>query len=137
MPAKGTAAQARGQDQVFGQPCNFQALKDRLPLVWPRHPHIPQDHLSLVLPLPGWGGAGRPATWTHLTDFDLVLRLVDFSPLRDTLADLLGWTSAKGRTPFDPVSFFLLVGWPPDQRLEPQPDLKKVSDNLFLCLVDN
>jgi hypothetical protein len=43
--------------------------------------------------------------------FDLVLRLVDFSGLRPVLAHLLGWTSARGQVPFDPVSFFLFVSW--------------------------
>jgi hypothetical protein len=43
--------------------------------------------------------------------FDLLLRLIDFSGLRPVLADLLGWTSARGQVPFDPVSLFLLVSW--------------------------
>ncbi|MFN2243247.1 MAG: hypothetical protein ACK2U2_13235 [Anaerolineae bacterium] len=37
--------------------------------------------------------------------------MVDFSPLRDVLAQRLGWTSARGYVPFDPVSIFLLIGW--------------------------
>jgi hypothetical protein len=52
-----------------------------------------------------------PTNWEHLSSFDLVLRMVDFSPLRATLAWLLGWTSPCGKVPFDPLSFFLLVGW--------------------------
>lgn len=36
---------------------------------------------------------------------------MDFSPLRPVLALLLGWTSARGQVPFDPVSIFLLIGW--------------------------
>jgi hypothetical protein len=44
-----------------------------------------------------------------------VLRLVDFSGLRPVLAQRLGWTSARGQTPFDPVSIFLLLGWQIDQ----------------------
>jgi hypothetical protein len=51
------------------------------------------------------------AVWEHLSDFDLVLRLVDLSGLRAVLAQRLGWTSARGRCPFDPVSMFLLVSW--------------------------
>jgi hypothetical protein len=49
--------------------------------------------------------------WTHLSDFDLVLRLVDFSGLRPVLAQRLGWTSGRGWCPFDPVSMFLLQAW--------------------------
>jgi hypothetical protein len=40
-----------------------------------------------------------------------VLRLVDFSGLRPVLAQRLGWTSARGWRPFDPISIFLLLGW--------------------------
>jgi hypothetical protein len=49
--------------------------------------------------------------WEHLSDFDLVLRLVDFTGLRPVLAQRLGWVSARGYEPFDPISFFLLNGW--------------------------
>jgi hypothetical protein len=37
--------------------------------------------------------------------------LIDFSPLRNVLAQRLGWASARGHVPFDPVSIFLLIGW--------------------------
>jgi hypothetical protein len=46
-----------------------------------------------------------------LSNFDLLLRLVDFSGLRPVLAQLLGWSSGRGWQPFDPVSMFLLTGW--------------------------
>jgi hypothetical protein len=51
------------------------------------------------------------ANWETQSAFDLVLRLVDFSALRPVLAWLLGWTSAQGKVPFDPVSIFLLISW--------------------------
>jgi hypothetical protein len=54
-------------------------------------------------------------TWKNLSNFDLLLRLVDFSGLRPVLAHLLGWQSGRGREPFDPVSFFLLVTYPPPE----------------------
>jgi len=60
---------------------------------------------------PGCNDLDDPESWEELSDFDLVLRLVDFSTLRPVLAWLLGWTSARGKVPFDPVSFFLLVSW--------------------------
>jgi hypothetical protein len=49
--------------------------------------------------------------WEDLSLFDLLLRLVDWSGLRSVLAELLGWTSAQGQVPFDPVSMFLFVSW--------------------------
>jgi hypothetical protein len=89
-------------------------LRDRLPFLWP----VPDD----VPPSPkksyrshyvyrGWEDFKDPANWEHLSGFDLLLRLIDFSPLRDVLAQRLGWTSARGHVPFDPVSIFLLIGW--------------------------
>jgi len=52
-----------------------------------------------------------PAAWKFLSDFDLALRLIDFTGLRPVLAQRLGWTSGRGWRPFDPVSLFLLHGW--------------------------
>lgn len=109
-----TAAQARAKDADFVSQCSFDALRDRLPFLWP----VPDD----VPPSPktsyrshyvyrGWEILEDPTNWEHLSDFDLLLRLVDFSPLRDVLAQRLGWTSAKGQVPFDPLSIFLLIGW--------------------------
>jgi hypothetical protein len=37
--------------------------------------------------------------------------LVNFEGLRPVLAQRLGWNSARGQVPFDPVSLFLLLGW--------------------------
>jgi hypothetical protein len=52
-----------------------------------------------------------PTNWEHLSAWDLVVRLVDFAPLRPWLAWRLGWTSPRGQVPFDPVSLFLLISW--------------------------
>jgi len=41
------------------------------------------------------------AHWECLSWWDLVVRLVDFTPLRAWLAWRLGWTSARGQVPFD------------------------------------
>jgi hypothetical protein len=60
---------------------------------------------------PGCDGLDDPANWETVSAFDLILHLVDFSGLRPVLAYLLGWTSARGQVPFDPVSMFLLVSW--------------------------
>ena len=76
------------QDETFVRHCSFERLRPQLPLPWPSLPHVP-----------------------HSPRFDLVLRLVDFNPLRPVLAWLLGWTSARGRVPFDPLPLFLSVSW--------------------------
>jgi hypothetical protein len=59
----------------------------------------------------GWDDLDDQTNWEDLSLFDWVLRLVDFSELRAELAHLLGWTSARGQVPFDPVSMFLFVSW--------------------------
>jgi hypothetical protein len=76
----------------------------------------------------GWEELLDPAAWEHLSHFDLVLRLIDFSGLRPVLAQRLGWTSARGQVPFDPVSMFLLVGWQIDQRWNRTNLLEKLAD---------
>jgi hypothetical protein len=109
-----TAAQARAQDADFVAQCSFEALRDRLPFLWPVPDDVPpslkKSYRSHYV-YRGWEDLQDPANWEHLSDFDLLLRLVDFSPLRDVLAQRLGWTSARGQVPFDPVSIFLLIGW--------------------------
>lgn len=114
MTTSQTAAQARAHDATFVAQCSFQALKEYLPLLWPTHPDIPPSPKTTYRSFytyQGWEDLEGSATWQHLSPFDLALRLVDFTPSRDTLAYLLGWRSAKGHPPFDPISFFLLVGW--------------------------
>jgi hypothetical protein len=85
-----------------------------LPLLWPIPDDVPpslkKSYRSHYV-YRGWEDLDDPANWEHLSDFDLLLRLIDFSPLRDVLAQRLGWTSARGHVPFDPVSIFLLIGW--------------------------
>ena len=107
-------AQTRAQDEAFVQQCSFAGLRPQLPLRWPVPPGLPdspkKQYRSHYVYL-GCDDLDDPANWEHLSTFDLVLRLVDFSPLRPLLAWLLGWTSARGKVPFDPLSFFLLVGW--------------------------
>jgi hypothetical protein len=114
MAASSSAAIARAGNQDFVQACNFFTLHDRLPLQWPTLPDVPpspkhtyrSDYVYL-----GCDDLQDLQTWEHLSHFDVVLRLIDFTPLRPVLAQRLGWTSARGYTPFDPISIFLLLGW--------------------------
>lgn len=109
-----SATQARARDRDLTQKCSFRNLRERLPLLWPVPPDTPpspkRTYRSHYLYL-GADDLQDPQTWQHLSDFDLVLRLVDFSGLRPVLAQRLGWTTARGQQPFDPVSVFLLHGW--------------------------
>jgi hypothetical protein len=114
MVAKLSPAETRAQDSVFVTHCSLKGLQDRLPLRWPAPADIlpsPKTHYRSHYVYLGWDDLQDPTTWEHLSDFDLLLRLIDFSPLRPVLAQRLGWTSALGWQPFDPVSMFLVVGW--------------------------
>jgi hypothetical protein len=114
MAANPSATAARAQDSNFVRECNFSQLPGRLPLCWPTPPGIPpspkrsyRSHYTYL----GCRDLQDRQAWQHLSDFDLVLRLVDFSGLRPVLAQRLGWTSGRGWKPFDPISLFLLHGW--------------------------
>ena len=109
-----TPVEARAQDPTFVAQCSLTGLKDRLPLIWsipPDTPPSPKKKYRSHYVYLDWDDLLDLTTWEYLSNFDLILRLVDLSPLRDVLAHLLGWTSARGQTPFDPISIFLLIGW--------------------------
>jgi len=112
--AKLTPPQTRAQDIAFVRQCNLEGLRSALPLCWPTPTGTPpspkRDYRSHYVHL-GWDDLTDPQAWAYLSDFDLVLRLIDFSGLRPVLAQRLGWTSARGKRPFDPVSMFLLTSW--------------------------
>ena len=109
-----TPPQTRAQDVAFVRQCSLAGLRSALPLRWPTPTGTPpspkRDYRSHYVYL-GWDDLTDSQAWTYLSDFDLVLRLVDFSGLRAVLAQRLGWTSACGKCPFDPVSMFLLTSW--------------------------
>ena len=114
MVVKFSAVEARAHDSDFVAQCSLWGLRARLPLCWPTPPDTPPSpknrYRSQYVYL-GWEDLQEPAFWEELSDFELVLRLVDFSGLRPVLAQRLGWTSPRGQAPFDPVSIFLLLGW--------------------------
>jgi hypothetical protein len=104
----------RAQDNLLLAHCSGPGLREHLPLRWPTPPHTPpspkKTYRSAYL-YRGWQDLHDPAFWKQCSDFDLILRLIDFSGLRPVLAQELGWRSGRGWIPFDPLSFFLLTGW--------------------------
>ena len=114
MVTKLKPPQTRAQEEVFVQACSVAGLQARLPLPWPTPPETPpcpkRRYRSHYVP-PSRDELTALTDWEALSDFDLLLRLVNFEGLRPVLAQRLGWTSARGQVPFDPVSLFLLLGW--------------------------
>ena len=112
--AKLEAFEARARDKLFVAQSSLKGLAQRLPLRWPAPPGLPaspkykyRSHYAYQ----SRDDLDDPLVWKHLSDFELLLHLVDFSTLRPVLAQLMGWTSARGQIPFDPVSLFLLICW--------------------------
>jgi hypothetical protein len=114
MAANPSASTARAQNAEFVRDGSFFRLQDRLPLCWPTPPGVPpspkRSYRSHYVYL-GCSDLQDRKAWEPLSEFDLVLRLIDFSGLRPVLAQRLGWTSARGQKPFDPLSMSLLLGW--------------------------
>jgi len=106
------ASHKRAAHPDFVPTFSLGALQERLPFHFP----IPQD----VLPSPkrhyrseyrylGHEDLACPTQLANLTFFEVALRLIDFSPLRDYLARAYYAQSARGQVPFDPVSLCLCV----------------------------
>jgi hypothetical protein len=79
----------RTHDPDFVQHCAFSSLQDRLPLRWPTPPDTPpspKKRYRSGYRYLGWQDLSDLAHWANDEDFDLLLRLIDFSPLRNVLA---------------------------------------------------
>jgi hypothetical protein len=93
------------------------ALQPHLPLRFPST--APQDlpehfRTRSWYRYPGWAGLTERGALEHSSPLYIALHLIDFSPLRAELVQLLGLqVNGRGGTPFDPVSLFLcaLLRW--------------------------
>ena len=114
MIAELSAAQERCQHPQLLANLSFPALLAILPLFLPASEDIPvspkRRHRSQYVYL-GYQDLLDTALWPLLSPFDLALRLIDFSSLEGPLAEKVYAPSAKGQTPFHPVSMFLLFSW--------------------------
>ncbi len=133
----GTSEQTRAEDRQFISQCNLLSLQKSLPLKWPTPaeiPSSPKKSYRSAYVYPWQTEVVDPAqvmAWKNLSNFDLLLRLVDFSGLRPVLAHLLGWRSGRGWEPFDPVSFFLLVAWQISHQWTRSQTLKNMHDGRY------
>ena len=105
------AEQQRARQPDLAATWSLAALAPTLPLAVPVDPDLPPS------PKPGSRSQYRPpdpttvpdpATWEHLSDFELALALIDFTPLERLLAAMYR-PSARGQVPFHPVSLLLAV----------------------------
>ena len=69
-------------------------------------PPSPKKRYRSFYRYPGADDPADPAILAILSLFEIALRLIDFSPLRDLFAQYYV-QSGKGQVPFDPVSLFL------------------------------
>jgi len=81
-----TAVESRAQHATFVAQCSLPGLQDRLPLRWIVPPDAPpspkRPYRSHYVYLGGWQDLQDATAWKHLSPFDMILRLVDFTPLR-------------------------------------------------------
>jgi hypothetical protein len=106
-----TASQKRAAHPDFVKTFSLEALRGRLPFLFPVPeglPPSPKPHYRSQYRYLGPEDLALPAVLATLTLFEIALRLIDFSPLRDYFAQLYV-QSAKGQVPFHPVSLFLCV----------------------------
>jgi hypothetical protein len=134
-----TAEQTRAEDSQFVGQCSLPSLhaQRRLPLKWippSEMPSSPKKSYRSAYVYRWQAELADPVqvlAWKNLSDFDLLLRLVDFSGLRPVLAHLLGWRSGRGWEPFDPVSFFLLTFWQISNKWTRNQTLKNMLDSRY------
>jgi hypothetical protein len=107
-----TAAEKRAMHPLFRSTFSLAALRAKLPLRFPVPEHTPpspkQEYRSHYRYL-GAADLADLQTLRQLTPFEITLRLIDFSPLRDLLAKDYYRPSQRGQRPFDPVSLFLAL----------------------------
>lgn len=107
-----TATQKRAANPDFVPTFSVEALRDRLPFRFPVpkavSPSPKRQYRSRYRYL-GFADLTDATLLATLTAFEVALRLIDFSPLRDYLAAYYYTGSAKGYVPFDPVSLFLCI----------------------------
>jgi hypothetical protein len=107
---KPTAIEKRAGNAQALAPFTLCELKQQLPLVLPSDPHLPPS------PKPRYRSAYRylgtddlsAETLQTFSSFEIGIRLFDYSPLEPLLASHIYADSAKGQTPFHPVSMYLL-----------------------------
>ena len=107
-----TAVEKRAEQPLLPAWWSLDALRPHVPLAFPTTPDQPPSpksrYRSHYRPPDPVALLSEPDTLHELTDFELTLRLIDFSPLEPVLAQTYV-PSHKGQLPFHPVSMLLSV----------------------------
>lgn len=106
-----TAINKRAESPIALACFDLRALRPRLPLVFLRDPALPSSPKRRYRSHYCYQGIGPDEDVEKLqtlSPFEVSLRLFDFSPLEPLLAAYVYAPSAKGQTPFHPVSMYLL-----------------------------
>ena len=106
------ARRKRAAHPDFVPTFSLRALQERLPFRFPAPANVrpsPKRRYRSEYRYLGYADLACPDQLADLTLFEVALRLIDFSSLRDYLAGAYYRGSARGQVPFDPVSFFLCV----------------------------
>lgn len=111
VPQQPTATQKRARQPLLGLMFSIQALLPRLPLLFPvdsQLPPSPKLRYRSHYRYPGPDALLEKDKRTPLSDFEVALYLIDFSPLEKLFARIYV-SSHKGQVPFHPVSMFLSI----------------------------
>jgi hypothetical protein len=106
------ARRKRAAHPDFVPTFSLRALQERLPFRVPAPANVrpsPKRRYRSEYRYLGYADLACPDQLADLTLFEVALRLIDFSSLRDYLAGAYYRGSARGQVPFDPVSLFLCV----------------------------
>jgi hypothetical protein len=106
------ASRKRAAHPDFVPTFSLDVLQERLPFRFPVPqgvPPSPKRRYRSEYRYLGYEDLACPSDLVNLSLLEVALRLIDFSPLRDYLAQAYYIPSAKGQVPFDPVSLFLCV----------------------------
>jgi hypothetical protein len=103
-----TASQKRARHPDFIATFSLPALQLQLPLRFPAPaaPPSPKHAYRSAYQYLGYAELADPSRLPLQEPFEIALHLIDFSPLRDYLAQSYV-ASARGQIPFDPVSLLL------------------------------
>lgn len=111
FPYAPTAVQKRAMQPLFIPTWSIQTLLPSLPLLFPVDPSVPPSPKTRYRSHYRYLGPEALLDKTYratLSDFEIALHVIDFSPLERVLAQMYV-DSRKGQAPFHPVSMFLCV----------------------------